>query len=519
MINIVYIPLDDRPCNVVYPQWIARLQPNIELKVPPLAILGHKKQPAIVEQIGDWLEGVISDHTIVILSIEMWVYGGLVPSRLHHHSLENLLDRLERIKQLRQRHPTIKIFASNLIMRCPTYNSGEEEPDYYEQWGAALFRWGWLTDRRQRSLLTPAEQREEADLKTQLPDSILRDYRDRRAINLKVNQAVIDLVKEGVIDFLSIPQDDAAPYGFTAIDQRMISQQIQTQNLNDRIHLYPGADEVGCTLLARAYLTVNPSAIPRFYPFYANPAAENLIPRYEDRPLAQSMIAHIRAVGATLAPNPEAADIILALNTPGSIMQESWEQLAKDNSYFTQRNLSDFAAQIHTWMSQNKPVALADIAFANGGETDCIQSLDQAGVLDRLLAYGGWNTCCNTLGTVLATATLAWRSDQPSAITFNLISHLLEDWLYQAIVRQELGQDYLPQLGASYYDFGTHTTTIAQETERRLHTHWQGLIHHSFPDWSIATLRVNHPWGRLFEIGLALDLSANVAGRINSPDR
>ena len=505
--KIIYIPLDDRPCNVYYPQWIARLQPAIELLVPPIEILGRKKQPAIVEELWHWLAEVICPDTIVILSIEMLVYGGLVPSRLHYLPLSILHDRLDHIRQLFFRYPTIKIFASNLIMRCPTYNSSEEEPDYYEQWGADLFRWGWLKDRGQRSLLTEGERLEQEVLNTRLPASILQDYCDRREKNLSINQAVIELVHQGVIHFLSIPQDDAAPYGFTAMDQSLILAKIKNDRLGDSIHLYPGADEVGCTLLARAYLrSHSKSSMLKFYPLYANPQAESLIPRYEDRPLRQSIDAHIRAVGGELVSDSEAADIILALNTPGSIMQESWEQDQKDSTYSTQRNLSDFVTQIKDFITQEKTIAFADIAFSNGGETECIQWLDRAGILDRLLAYGGWNTCCNTLGTVLATATLGWRSDQKAEIAFNLIYHLLEDWLYQAIVRQELVQHYLPVLGVSYYDFGDQKETIATETERRLQQYWQTLIQNSFGAWHISHLQIYHPWERMFEIGMDLEL-------------
>lgn len=507
--KIIYIPLDDRPCNVDYPQWIARLQPSIELLVPPIAILGRKKQPAIVDELWHWLESIICPDTIVILSIEMLVYGGLVPSRLHYLPLSTLQDRLQKIRQLVLRYPTLNILASNLIMRCPTYNSSEEEPDYYEQWGADLFRWGWLNDRGQRSLLTDQERSEKDALNTILPESILRDYCDRREKNLTVNQSVIELVQQGIIQFLSIPQDDAAPYGFTAMDQGVIFAKIQSDRLADSIHLYPGADEVGCTLLARAYLmghTDLKSGILKFYPLYANSQAETLIPRYEDRPLRQSIDAHIRAVGGELVSDVGAADIILALNTPGSVMQESWEQDQKDSTYSTQRDLSAFVTQIKDFLTQEKTIAFADIAFSNGGETECIQCLDRAGILDRLLAYGGWNTCCNSLGTVLATATLAWRSEQTAEITFNLIYHLLEDWLYQAIVRQELVQQYLPSLGVSYYDFGDQNETIARETEQRLRHYWQALILHSFRAWHIHSLEIDHPWGRMFEIGMHLKL-------------
>ena len=41
--QIVYIPLDERPCNLKYPQAIAQLQPALQLITPPKAYLSQKK--------------------------------------------------------------------------------------------------------------------------------------------------------------------------------------------------------------------------------------------------------------------------------------------------------------------------------------------------------------------------------------------------------------------------------------------------------------------------------------------
>ena len=514
---IIYVPLDDRPCNVYYPQWIARLQPQIQLKVPPPELLGKKKQAAPLDRLWNWLGETletslaVDPNPIGILSMEMLIYGGLLPSRLHHHALETLLKRVEKIRDLKRQYPEFQIFASSLIMRCPTYNSSEEEPDYYQEWGAALFRWGWLTDRDQEALLTASEQQEWQELQQQLPLEILQDYRARRGLNLQVNCAIIDLVVEGIIHFLSMPQDDAAPAGFTRLDQRKITTEIERQKLGTRIHLYPGADEVGCTLLARAFLENSqqispkntPESSPRIYPLYGTPIADTLIPLYEDRPVGESVLAHLWAAGAEVALNPQDADIILALNMPGLKMQESWEQTTKDASY-SDPNLQDFSDRIGDYLNQGKAVALADIAFANGGETECIQLLDQAQLLDRLVAYGGWNTCGNTLGTVIATAILGWRSSQPEAVAFNLLSRLWEDWLYQSIVRQDLIRRYLPPIGASYYEFGQQDQAIAEETSRCLQQQWNLNCHHSFQDYTLESLNLEHPWRRMFEIRLDL---------------
>ena len=249
--NILYIPLDERPCNRMYPQQLAALRDDLTLVVPPMALLGKKKQAAEVDELWDWIHKQVRTCQGAIISIEMLVYGGLLPSRLHQHSISILSDRLNRIRQLKLDHPHLTVFASNLIMRTPAYDSSEEEPEYYEDWGQAIFRWGWLYDKQQRGGLTELETDQFDQLRQTLPTDYLNDYRDRRSKNLAVNQGAIALVQDGTIDFLSLPQDDSARYGFTALDQKQVVSQIIDARLQQRIHLYPGADEVGCTLLAR----------------------------------------------------------------------------------------------------------------------------------------------------------------------------------------------------------------------------------------------------------------------------
>lgn len=187
-------------------------------------------------------------------------------------------------------------------------------------------------------------------------------------------------------------------------------------------------------------------------------------------------------------------------------MQESWDQVNKDITYSSFRNLRAFVAEIDRLRRLGKQVAIADTAFANGGETELIEMLDDAALWDLMLAYVGWNTSCNTLGTVLATAILGRESNNTHAIAFNKIYHLLEDWAYQAIVRMEMVDHYLPTLGASYYNFNQQDALILSTIAEQLLTLWQTTLKQSFRQWHIQTLTVFAPWQRMFEMGLHLEI-------------
>ncbi|NET61944.1 MAG: DUF4127 family protein [Symploca sp. SIO2E6] len=502
--KILYIPLDERPCNFYYPQMIANLQDKLELVVPPLELLGSKKQAAVLHQLWPWIKAKSTTCHSAILSIEMLVYGGLLPSRLHQDSLEKLTANLHQIRLLKQDHPELQILASNLIMRTPAYNSSEEEPSYYEEFGEAIFNWGWLQDKENREGLTPKEREKFTQIEQKLPQAYLADYRSRRQKNREINQETINLVEEGVISFLSIPQDDCAKYGFTAIDQQQIVLRIIEKRLQRRIHLYPGADEVGCTLLARAYSQLT-GLRRKLYPLYSSVNSETIIPLYEDRPLGESLKSHILAAGGQVVSSPQAADFVLAVNTPGKKMQEAWDNPIKDLTYTSDRNLRFFVDQMETFLAAGKAVAIADVAFANGGETELVQLLDDTALWDQILAYAGWNTSCNTIGTVLATAIIGIGTSDRLALDYNKIYHILDGWAYQTVVRQDMINNYLPAIGASYYNFNGKEAQINQEMEQRIWKAWQLLLHHSFSKWQLD-IKVFSPWHRMFEIGLNLGL-------------
>ncbi|MGL5915602.1 MAG: DUF4127 family protein, partial [Culicoidibacterales bacterium] len=222
--KILYIPLDERPCNADYPAMMLKDHTHYTIISPAKNLLNQKKQPARVEQLWDFIYEHAKDSQAAIISIEMLCYGGLLPSRLHHLSETVLKSRLQKLVDLKQQQPQLKIYVSNLIMRTPQYSSSDEEPEYYGTYGHEIYRRSVLIDRDDRHGLTEAESAERANLELLIPEQHIEDYETRRRFNLEINKQILALVKNGVIDFLAIPQDDSAPYGYTARDQRVLSK-------------------------------------------------------------------------------------------------------------------------------------------------------------------------------------------------------------------------------------------------------------------------------------------------------
>ena len=478
------LPLDERPCNFIYPQMIAASNDTIDLVSPHPFIMGNKKQPGNVTDIQTFLQKSIVGADNAVISIDTLVYGGLIPSRLHHTSLEELLKRLEVLKTLKEINPQAKIYAFNCIMRTPQYNSAEEEPDYYADHGQNIFRRKYLQDYHARHGELSQAQAEALDA-IRIPLEYIEDYEIRRDINQSINLEVLNYLEAGIIDFLVIPQDDSSPYGYTAISQQAVIAGIKEKGLDLLAMIYPGADEVALTLLARAYNDFV-GQTPAIYPFYASVLGPTIIPKYEDRPMFESLKSHIRATGSRLVHSPDHADFILAINSPGKFMEETYDETL-DITHNTYRNVLDFSLTIADYLAAGHKVALCDSALCNGGDIEIIQYLDQLGVLQHLTSYAGWNTNCNTLGTTLAQAIIGNTEEgRLSNLTFRVI----EDVLYQAKVRHEIEaeHDFVPEIAAL-------CKTRLQEAYDRLN------IAQAHP---VTIEAITHPWGRYFEIGMKL---------------
>lgn len=492
------IPLDERPCNYQFPQMIVSSQSKIELCIPPLSILGNKKEPANISMLCQFIKEHIGSCDNIVLSIDMLLYGGLIPSRLHHITKKEALHRLEIIQYIKNTYPQIKIYAFQCIMRAPSYDSDEEEPDYYKDYGYALFRRKYLWDYQKRHGLSILEQEELENIS--IPHEIIDDYESRRAFNTTMNLEVLRYLEEGYIDFLVIPQDDSSPYGYTAISQKCIVAEIRNKRLDQKVMIYPGADEVAMSLLTRAYHEYE-NIEPKVYPFYASILGPTLIPKYEDRPMFESLKSHIRVCKAKMVLQPQDADLILAINSPGKVMQEAFiNNDKKDISYTSYRQLLDFAYEIQDYIHLGYRVALCDSAFSNGGEYQLIQYLDDLHVLDSLVSYAGWNTHCNSLGTCLSQALISENQNRA-----HLCYRLIEDVFYQSLVRKDVVENDLSQLGLSYYQFKDQQVIVENIIKEKLQTYYNSLkISHKYP---VNILKINMPWKRMFEIGMEIKVA------------
>ncbi len=104
--KVLYVPLDDRPCNYQYPLLLAGITDDVELLAPPLSLMGRLKRAADTDAIWDWLFEQAADAEYAVLSVDTLVYGNIIHSRIHQRTTMAQIDGyLENFRRLKKRFP------------------------------------------------------------------------------------------------------------------------------------------------------------------------------------------------------------------------------------------------------------------------------------------------------------------------------------------------------------------------------------------------------------------------------
>lgn len=491
--KVVYIPLDERPCNYAFAAQIAKGSP-VHLAVPEIGMLGVKKKPADIEAVLRFLREECADADACVLSLDMLLYGGIIPSRIHQLAEEELLERLETVRELKKQNPALKIFAFALIMRCPSYSSADEEPDYYETCGREIFLTGQV--KHKQALGVIGEEEAQALLQTygEKTREHLADFEQRRRINRGILEKILTEYRD-CFELLVIPQDDSSAYGYTTVDREYLKQ-VGTNNDLAEVPMYPGADEVGMSLLANAACALMDRQ-PNVKLVFAHEDAPKMVPLYEDRPVGQTIPVLLQTSGCRISTDEE-ADITLYLNYPAKEPVEVWQEPSEG---YKMRDLASFCDQIAADVRSGKLAAVADGAYCNGGDVELVQMLSQRIRLTELAAYAGWNTSSNTLGTAVCQAVFAWLFGKSEQLALFTAQRLYEDVGYCGIVRREVTALIEP-MGFGYFDAGETDGQVAQLVRQRLNAHMAQLVPEIAEAYEIDRCRM--PWKRMFEVDLTL---------------
>ncbi len=508
--TLTLVPIDDRPAVGQFAQMIGAVA-DYKAAMPPREMLGNFTTPGETARIDGWLRGRnYAGSSALIISVDMLAFGGLVASRTHGVGIEEAEKRLEFFRWFRQRYPKVPVYAFSVIMRVAPTASAATQGGIHDR----LARWAELKDRAPRTgdpgLIAELER-----LTAALPAGMIDDYVAARRRNLRINLAMIDLVREGIVDELILLQDDARQFGLHRQDQAALRERLKTLGLASRVPIYNGTDEGSLSLVSRAILDRS-GWRPRVAVVYSSEKSRGMIAPYEDHPLEFTVESQIRAAGAEVARQGDVADYHLLVNGPGTTDEEF--------AAFRQRLLDDLKA--------GRPVALADLLFPaphhSGADERLITALREEKLFDRFAGYAAWNTAGNTLGTAIPHANLRLFSQRPSRVAADraaqaeaahlefLLNRFGGDYLYHDIVRQEVNArlreeakrdgTYIYQLPRAKYEAVNVevASKLAPLIEKFYGDYFAGRRHRLsngrvMTSGRLRGLRVFLPWARTFE--------------------
>ena len=521
--SIMYVPLDERFATRGLFLNLARLT-DYNVVTPPVSMLPKRKAFANPDAMLDWMEANAHRVSAGVISAEMVMYGGLIASRSSNDTELTVRSRLERLRKMGE---SFDIHLSTVVMRIPSYNGDFEEPWYWEQFGRELYEYSFHKGRYD-SLHDQQDKTAFENISSQIPQNVLRKFLWRRQRNLHIteelfkNMAVSTTLTRPAFASVYCTLDDSGVYGINVEEANALRNLSSTLQLGSNVKIYPGADEVGASLLAKLVATKS-SGRARHHPtvkiLWRVPNATSLIPNYESQTIEDTVKNQLSAAGfdlfetASSKQDSQTPDVLFVVNNFGVSPQlESSQQPASSP-------LSDYEDMFTTcrkYASSGSIIAFADVRYSNGGDNAFVKyllnkvntptSLNELDAGDTFLspgkfAYAGWNTDANTLGTTASNAVLLWAFQNPTALEeskrFTLL-RFTEDVLYQSRARSSLiskvqanGGDInnlVPHLGA-YEAF-----VFDQLNQKSL----AEILDLDFP----VLQSVYFPWNRTFEIGL-----------------
>lgn len=506
--QIILIPLDDRPATGQFAQMIAKMA-GITVKMPPEHLLGRFTTPGQPEELLNWLSREnMANTTAVIVNTDMIAFGGLIASRTIDTPQETAIKRLQRLAEIKKANPTVPFFACSSIMRLtPTATKSTAA------WRLQLGRYAEVKERYRRTL-DKKYLETIRNLQAKIPPQEIQRYEQIRSRNHAVQMQLIDQLRSFTYEYLLFGQDDAQPYGPHIPETQKLKAKATGSGVGGKVYFGEGVDQMANILVSRSLLRAQ-GWTPRVRLVYSDDAEKKSIADYESKTIEESLRDQLLSSGSRPSTTDQ-YDYALFLNTPNR----------RDSKFH------EFTEALTTEVDQSFPVAVADIDLGKDGTSDpeLFSALNQQGRMVKLLAYAGWNTAGNTMGTTIPAANtylLARRSatgelQRELARREFILHRFANDFAYHKFVRPRAYQMIDSTPDASREEtygpaFDSVNSFVQQELSRYLeetfNTQFLGQKFFAgskqYEIDGIENIRVNLPWPRAYEVRLEFNLRAS----------
>ncbi len=410
MKRIAFIPIDNRPVCYQLPKQIVDLDNVYELLIPNREFMGSLTSQAYVPLIFDWLRN-LKNIDIIVCSLDTIAYGGLISSRRTDDKVNIIKNRINKFIEIAIAHKA-SVYAFSSIMRISNNNINEEEKEYWDKYGTKIFEYSFNNHKSN-----------DTDYKKYgIPKDIMDDYLQTRKRNFEINKYYIELAQKNIFNTLVLSKDDCAEYGFNVKEAEELKKLSKDAK---NIFIKTGADEIPINLLSRA---ISEKKHVKIFPVYTNPESINKISRYEDITVKESVKSAIELSGGVVAANKAECDLIMIVNNFKNAQGEL--VMGIEEQGFGKKDI----------IIPDKPYFIADILNANGSDNSFINKLLSKSDLKEFYGYTAWNTTGNTLGSAVSSALIYYGAKLPNREAFDILqlTRLLDDWAYQANVRQKI---------------------------------------------------------------------------------
>lgn len=494
--KICYVPLDTRPITNDYPVKLANTY-GVNVVYPDISLMTWFNDTGDPSTIREWLSKHHDGCDAIVVSAEQLVHGGLIQMRkanVDDGSREAMTSLLRSIKE---DHPDIKIYLSNVLMRTSNTVLDDESKVWWEkinEFSSQYYKAYTLED--------PAAIATCKQLYAEIPEDVMQTFLEARKTNHKVNRDCIELAKEDVVENLFVYQEDCHTLGIQTVEQIELKDLIEQYRINDKIMMANGTDESGSELMmlaARELDECEDLGVEVMW-LYDN---KDFTAKYEDRPFKQNLESHMTAMKMKHSTNSD--DVLLILPPKANQADASSLSSSDGHIYYSEADLNEITNKILDLENNGKHCYLLDLDYCNGGSIYLLKFLGRIGAVNNLYGYSGWNTACNSLGTLLAQINASHGKEEQSVNSIGnkklTQERILDDVVYQSHVRDELKTD-LTALGENVFNISNveNAQKILEQKFANNSNYISQIFGESVPKY-VAKFR----WPRTFEIEVAVN--------------
>ena len=457
---IGFIPQDDRPVSLAQPRQLMAAN-GWTILSPPKAFLGHREKPGRMAELKEWL--LRNGHSAAgwVLSLDMLVYGGLVPSReLYDEDKCPLLDVLG---ELRREIPEIPIYAFQSVRRASTTVTTSDD---LAKWQEKLDGSGLSAHRRQ---------------------------------NHSVNCQAIEWLGKGALDWLALLQEDTTQREDLTKEHEKLLSLASQRDCAHKFVLTSGCDEGAQVLLVKMACALSDFS-PHVVVNYSCEAGSHRTSLYEDRNLRQTVKGQLLNLGAKEVNDPDGADVELWVWCPDQACRDLWLERPYDGAATGLDRFVEYVA--NSVETCGHAVTVADVAYANGACPHFSKRLVKNVNISHLSGFAAWNTAANSIGSALAQGTIAALGSLPNGNRSFLFNRFVEDWAYQTELRPALKSYVVHELDTDPWQLSASGRRKAEKFISEAIDGWcDEHLEYGFSDrYGFWGIDITLPWSRLFEI-------------------